>query len=106
MKIFEFAPMTDKVILKFTCPCEEEVTTDELVVPSANYEEDTHAKSLRTKEYEVECPECGQVFTITLGQSNSGCEGWIEELDDDAEVEVKEIFINENNCDIEEGDNL
>ncbi|MDE6160018.1 MAG: hypothetical protein K2F69_08070 [Bacteroidaceae bacterium] len=88
MKTFEIPPLTSSVILKFTCPCGEEIVTDEFGVPSANYSEDTHEKSLVTEEYDVECPECGQVFTVVIGQSVCGCEGWIDELDDDEDVEI------------------
>ena len=95
MKTFEFPPLTESVVLRFTCPCGEDITTEALRVPAANYEGDTHDKSLVTAEYEVECPECGQVFNITVGESVCGGEGWIDELDDEAEVEVEDTPIKE-----------
>ena len=54
-------------------------------VPAVNYEGDTHKASLVTEDYEVECPECNQVFNITVGESICADEGWIDELDNDAE---------------------
>lgn len=89
MKTFDFPPLTQAVVLKFTCPtCEDEVVTEPLTVPAANYGGDNHEESLVTEEYEVECPICGVTFNITVGESNFGGEGWIDELDEDTEVEV------------------
>ena len=95
MKTFDFPPLTESVVLKFTCPCGEIITSETLRVPAANYEGDTHDKNLVTEEYEVECPVCSKVFNITVGESVCGGEGWIDELDDDAEVEVEYTLIEE-----------
>ena len=44
MKTFDFPPLTESVVLHFTCPCGEVIATDALLVPAANYEGDTHNK--------------------------------------------------------------
>ena len=95
MKTFEFPPLTESVVLSFICPCGVSITTDALRVPAANYGGDTRYKSLVTEEYEIECPECNQVFNITVGESVCGGEGWIDELDDDADVMVEYTPIEE-----------
>lgn len=56
---------------------------------------DTREQSLFTEEYEIECPTCDMVFNITVGESNYGGEGWIDELDDRGQVEVVDTPIND-----------
>lgn len=90
MVTFEFPPMTSRVKVKFDCPtCGAKVESDWLEVPQANYGEDTREKSLRTKEYDVVCPECNEQFSVTVGESVCGGEGWIDELPEDTIVEVE-----------------
>lgn len=49
MKTFEYPPLTESVVLRFTYPCGEDFTPEALRVPAANYECDTHDKSLVTE---------------------------------------------------------
>lgn len=96
MKIFEIPPLTESVVLRFTCPsCGNEIITESLTVPDPNYEGDTREQSLVTEDYESECSTCGTVFNITVGESNCGGEGWIDELDDRADIEVVDTPIND-----------
>ena len=90
MVTFDFPPLTNKVKVIFECPkCGEQIESDWLGVPSANYDGDNHDDSLCTEDYEVVCPKCGAQDSVTVGESIYGGEGFIEELPDDAVVDVK-----------------
>lgn len=90
MVTFDFPPLTKRVKVVFECPeCGETVESDWLDVPSANYDGDNHEDSLCTEDYDVLCSECGEQFTVTVGASIYGGEGWIDELSDDWNVDVE-----------------
>lgn len=90
MVTFDFPPMTDKVKVVFECPeCGEQVESDWLDVPRANYEGDNREKSLCTEEYDITCSECDAQFSLTVGESVCGGEGWIDELPDDWNVDIE-----------------
>lgn len=67
MASFEFSPIADFVVLKFTCPkCGESNETDALSVPVPDFTAETHHDSCNSEDFEHVCPNCGCLFDITL----------------------------------------
>jgi hypothetical protein len=96
MVTFSFPPLTDSVKVKFMCDvCAVVVESEWLKVPRANCSGDNREESLQTEEYTAVCPKCGKEFTIIVGESICGGEGWIENLLDPAPVDTETISLKE-----------
>lgn len=99
MANFEFNPIDDYIQLRFTCPnCGDENITDEIIIPSPNFEAENHSDSIRENEATHVC-ECGEEFEINIYNGLSGGDGDISNLDDDADLTVIEHCIDDDYID-------
>lgn len=93
MASFEFSPIADFVVLKFTCPkCGESNETDALSVPVPDFTAETHHDSCNSEDFEHVCPNCGCLFAITLSNGIYGGDGEISDLGEEDRLSVEEYF--------------
>lgn len=87
MNTFNFNPISSCVSLCFTCPhCGAANETDSLIVPTPNWEAETHSDSVEYDTYEHTC-DCGATFEITLYNGFYDGSGEIDTDVEDLEVE-------------------
>lgn len=87
MNTFNFNPISSCVSLRFTCPhCGAANETDSLIVPTPNWEAETHSDSVEYDTYEHTC-DCGETFEITLYNGFYDGSGEIDTDVEDLEVE-------------------
>jgi hypothetical protein len=80
------------LILKFPCKkCRFWIKTDEIGIPSPDFSADTARDSYNENEDYATCPKCDEEYNITVWASYAGGYIDIQELEDESEVEVKEI---------------
>jgi len=94
MKNFEFNPFgTKSIIIRFNCDkCSQLVESEEIELPSPNYQADTHSDSQREEYQYTACPNCGKEFNITIFVGYGGGDGDVSELPDSHDdVDVEEI---------------
>jgi DNA-directed RNA polymerase subunit RPC12/RpoP len=112
MKYFEFTPFAmSSVKVRFDCiRCGTEVESDDIEIPSPNYEADTASDSQVSDDSEVHCENCDKEYSIDIHVTYSGGLGSIAELPDFYYVEVEETedpreFEDENDYEEIEQDN-
>lgn len=93
MASFEFSPIADYIVLKFTCPeCGEYNKTDALSVPTPDFTAETHHDSCNSEGFEHICPNCGHQFDITINNGFYGGDGEIADLGEEDGLSVEEEF--------------
>lgn len=89
MKSFDYYPLAETVTLHFVCPeCGEEIDTDALGVPSANYMAEKAGESENSEEYEIYCSHCDWSSMVSLYTRIDGGYGEVEELDSESPLKV------------------
>lgn len=95
MATFDFSPISNYIVLKFTCPfCGNDNETDALYVPTPDFSAETHNDSVNYEDYEHQCDECDHLFEITLNNGFYGGDGEISDIEDG--VSVEEDFLDED----------
>ncbi|MFQ7265340.1 MAG: hypothetical protein ACLRPS_00360 [Paraprevotella clara] len=97
MASFDFNPIADYVVLRFTCPeCNALNETEALSVPTPDFSAETHHDSINYENYEHECPNCGHLFDITINNGIYGGDGDISDVNNEDGVSVEEGFPEED----------
>lgn len=76
--------------VSFKCPkCDNELESEEISIPHPDLTADTHSDS-QTDEFDTIYCNCGEDYEISLHSTLGGGTAYIQGIDDETEVEVKE----------------
>lgn len=89
---FEYDAFNTKSLsVKFKCQkCKSELISEEISIPQADLAADTHRDSQRDEFDTIYCENCDETYEISLHSSLGSGTAYIEGIDDETEVEVKE----------------
>jgi transcription elongation factor Elf1 len=92
MVCFDFNPFgNESLVLKFECDkCRYNVISEEINIPQPDYSADTAHDSQTDDEGYAVCDNCGKEFHISVHSTYAGGNGYIEDLQDDWEIDVAE----------------
>lgn len=77
--------------VSFKCPkCDNELESEEISIPQPDLTADTHRDSQKDEFDSIYCEDCGETYEISLHSTLGGGTAYIQGIDDETEVEVKE----------------
>lgn len=92
MYTFEYDAFNSQSLsVSFKCPkCENELESEEIPIPQPDLTADTHSDS-QTDEFDtIYCEDCNETYEISLHSTLGGGTAYIQGIDNETEVEVKE----------------